>query len=686
MTDITPTPDWTPVRQLETTDKVLGGPLPEGVANLHAQALANQNLYARKHGGTLPFLPGLTYDTGDRVKLASGEIVVSEDDGNVTDPNADMTGWLNIGNTGEVESIADLLTIQNPKNGSRVFVKSNGGGSFIYSSSQDLTADGFIVINMGSGQWVKDKNLITVDDFHNYGASDHTSAFQAMADSPYGGQDVVLSNSVREYLITATIDFKGKGLRGQSNARFNSNAFNLNCVKVRDGVFLTGFVFRNLRKTLKNVVIIDDQTVKKQIDCFEVDTYELDIDSVTIRGFRDQIQSPVLSVKFHIDKFNGYEAGGYPVHILDSSTHNDSTTISVNNSHFYYSQGSIKFDKLVYNASFTNTIIEYCNEGLTAGLFATCTFQNLWFENTLDSGIPAQPAITGTVSQQSISNFIGQITVNSRWTHPWTPNILAPANNIGGYGYRSGVFYINSPTGGKLEVTHNSIKVLPNPYFDNSDRNFDISAADVAPESGRRSYLNLRANSGYVRFRDVSDTSTTPIAISRQIGASATANTPLFGTDIHTVDQKASTFTEIGSGAAGHFDSELILVWDATTAHQGKVKNGGWGIVKTDVGKYTLQRVSGNTQEMQNASLFISGVMSSSFLVHRVASAINSYSGSWSGYRACAGYTIEFANASGVLTDPDRFSLSVLWRACVLYKDRFSIAHLRISRGPRAPV
>lgn len=93
MTDITPTPDWTPVRQIETTDRVLGGPLPEGVANLHAQALSNQNLYARKHGGTLPFLPGLTYDTGDRVKLASGEIVKSAIDGNTNDPNVNMTGW-----------------------------------------------------------------------------------------------------------------------------------------------------------------------------------------------------------------------------------------------------------------------------------------------------------------------------------------------------------------------------------------------------------------------------------------------------------------------------------------------------------------------------------------------------------------------------------------------------------------
>lgn len=92
MADLIPTPEWSGVRQIETTDKVLGG--PGGVVNEPTQALANQNLFARKHGGTLPFLPGLTYDTGDRVKLASGAIVVSEDDGNVTDPNVNMTGWV----------------------------------------------------------------------------------------------------------------------------------------------------------------------------------------------------------------------------------------------------------------------------------------------------------------------------------------------------------------------------------------------------------------------------------------------------------------------------------------------------------------------------------------------------------------------------------------------------------------
>lgn len=97
MTDITPVPDWTPVRQLETTDKVLGGPLPEGVANLHAQALANQNALSRLFAG-LPFDPTFTaqvggFPVGGKVSLDSGDIVRSTVPNNTNDPNVDMTGW-----------------------------------------------------------------------------------------------------------------------------------------------------------------------------------------------------------------------------------------------------------------------------------------------------------------------------------------------------------------------------------------------------------------------------------------------------------------------------------------------------------------------------------------------------------------------------------------------------------------
>lgn len=96
MTDLTPSPSWSPIRQIETTDRVLGG--EGGVANLQAQALLNQATLIRLFAG-LPFDSDFTnsvggFPIGGRVCLASGVLVMSEVDGNLRDPNSDMTGWV----------------------------------------------------------------------------------------------------------------------------------------------------------------------------------------------------------------------------------------------------------------------------------------------------------------------------------------------------------------------------------------------------------------------------------------------------------------------------------------------------------------------------------------------------------------------------------------------------------------
>lgn len=100
MTNLSPTPEWSPVRQLEITDEVLAG--PGGPANEQAQALANQNLYVRKNGGAMPFLPGVTYDEGDRVKLDNGDIVKLIIANNTENPNVNMTGWVKTNSASQI--------------------------------------------------------------------------------------------------------------------------------------------------------------------------------------------------------------------------------------------------------------------------------------------------------------------------------------------------------------------------------------------------------------------------------------------------------------------------------------------------------------------------------------------------------------------------------------------------------
>ena len=115
------------------------------------------------------------YLENERVVLTNGDTVKSTIDANTNDPNSNMTGWVNVGNNGVVESIADLLAIPNPKNGSRVYVKGfrtptnfalktpyKGGSDFIYISSKAAENDGFIVYN----GWVR-QGVTTIKPEYN---------------------------------------------------------------------------------------------------------------------------------------------------------------------------------------------------------------------------------------------------------------------------------------------------------------------------------------------------------------------------------------------------------------------------------------------------------------------------------------------------------------------------------------
>lgn len=147
-------------------------------------------------GGVDYFRPTLAggYLPNARVMLNNGEIVQNVTNGNLTnDPNVDMTGWVNIGNTGEVESIAELIAITSPKNGGRVFVKSyhsgigKGGGAFIYDSSRALENDGGVCLN----GWVRqlENNVLNPFMFGAYG--DFIPKAQEVIERQSGHNDAV---------------------------------------------------------------------------------------------------------------------------------------------------------------------------------------------------------------------------------------------------------------------------------------------------------------------------------------------------------------------------------------------------------------------------------------------------------------------------------------------------------------
>ena len=107
----------------------------------------------------LPFRRGKRYALYERVRLANGEIVKSNVSNNTVNPNVDMTSWI-LTSTYIVDSIADMLAIENPKDGSLCKVKSfyspdnlalaqpfKGGDDFVFNSTKSLINDNISVFN-----------------------------------------------------------------------------------------------------------------------------------------------------------------------------------------------------------------------------------------------------------------------------------------------------------------------------------------------------------------------------------------------------------------------------------------------------------------------------------------------------------------------------------------------------------
>ena len=82
------------------------------------------------------------YPLNARLRLTNGDIVKSTVDANTNDPNVDMTGWVKETSIQTVESVSDILTVNNPQLGQTVLAKSissvtkNGGGFYQYNGSE----------------------------------------------------------------------------------------------------------------------------------------------------------------------------------------------------------------------------------------------------------------------------------------------------------------------------------------------------------------------------------------------------------------------------------------------------------------------------------------------------------------------------------------------------------------------
>lgn len=143
----------------ETIDYTIGAPvLLDGIIQYKTadgfSPVNKETPYTLKY-----FIAGTQYPLNAEITLANGDKVQSTTPNNTNNPNMDMTGWIVVSAKNPittVDSIADLIAIQDPKDGQVVFVKSNAegyssfyiykpieGGWIVKESKADATANIF---------------------------------------------------------------------------------------------------------------------------------------------------------------------------------------------------------------------------------------------------------------------------------------------------------------------------------------------------------------------------------------------------------------------------------------------------------------------------------------------------------------------------------------------------------------
>lgn len=237
-------------------------------------------------GGVDYFRPNLAggYLLNARVMLANGDIAKSTADGNTNDPNSDMTGWLSVGNVGEVESIADLLAIPNPKNGSRVYVRSHyaglsaGGGWFVFKASVAETEVQGFVINVAGGVWKRVlKNVHSIEDA---GAHPTKTAIEnATAINAALGFVKVVQVPTLDYSVEPSIIKVNSGNVLFGNGRLIGTAPNTLGIADGSGEYL-------LLNGTENAIIKDVQLVNgyKSVGIMLLGSKNIVLDNVTVDG------------------------------------------------------------------------------------------------------------------------------------------------------------------------------------------------------------------------------------------------------------------------------------------------------------------------------------------------------------------------------------------------------------------
>ena len=389
------------------------------------------------------------YKLNERVVLANGNIVKSAVNGNTNNPNVDMTGWKFDNDV--VNSIAELLAIQNPKDGQRVAVTSynpvnyalaepyspRGGGDFKYISALSSKNDGGVVINGWVRQDFGTPNPYFFGAYGDWNASAVT-----------GNDDTVAFQKCIDYVLTTEPNLRAGGKRLM---RLKAGNYNITTLNISSN---NGWGFEIYGEGLYSCIWSDAPVI------FNVTTEFTRFRSFTVHGVKDYSSYYTLGQTMFNFKLINNRADIDAV-FNDVKLFKHAVAFKVHGRGLTFRNGSVQGDmfcdivcdpSIIYDTYFSqglegsmrhyvfensrtdgiNTLFHISGTGALKDYINAMSIVNnqLLFVKTLISG--ADCTIRGVIIANNIGGGIwnlisvprvdGLIDANNRWAYDWTPS------------------------------------------------------------------------------------------------------------------------------------------------------------------------------------------------------------------------------------------------------------------------
>ncbi|AUR92880.1 pectin lyase fold/virulence factor [Vibrio phage 1.178.O._10N.286.45.E12] len=533
-----------------------------------------------------------------------------------------------------------------------IVYKASGGKSAIENMIEDFALNPLMrnigtVIKTGGTTWVYEDSTGPITHL-NFRAFDAVNVMDcgAKGDGTPCADAFIYATTLRcntiyvpdggIFQIEKEVDLKFKNLVGGGGISQSTTANGIS--EISHPVGYTGVMFSYPGGTIRDIYFRGNGATAT---CFNRIGYNQRFQDCTFRVFSRALHSiggtAGATVNFYVDRCNFYSNSR--CFWSEDVNSNDSTTTHISNCEFNNNDECIIFDKNAYGCSFTNLIFEYCNVALSAKAFASCHFDTLWYEYTLD-GTDRDIVITN--NQLFQRNKVDNIYIHPSST--WNNNISSDGTSAGGVFADRDTLRVGGFQGDRVKIQDRYFQDDFNSAFGGTtNRQFGIKGSDQHPISGLSTTVRVdHGTGGRVVFGHTDESRTTETIHRRATGPNSAGDGAYLALDKWDANEERSweAYDPDATGDVGKFRALQYLVYNGST-----VNAGGYILAKTSTGAFSLTRENGGIPSFSNPALSISGIeVSSGFLVHKVI---------------IGGTTIQifFADLSGTLTDPDRFTL-----------------------------